>query len=98
MGLTRRQILWRIELPLAMPATMAGVRIAIVTTISLATVAAYITPLGLGAPIFYGLQTDFNTEFVAAGALAVLLAVTADLVLVAVNRALTPWARTRRPA
>jgi len=42
-------------------------------------------------------QTDFNTEFVAAGALAVLLAVTADLVLVAVNRALTPWARTRRP-
>ena len=98
MGLTRRQLLTRIELPLAMPAVMAGVRIAVVTTISLATVAAYITPLGLGAPIFYGLQTNFTTEFVATGALAVLLAVTADLALVVVQRVLTPWSRARRPA
>jgi osmoprotectant transport system permease protein len=96
MGLTRPQLLLRIELPLALPAIMAGVRIAVVTTISLATVAAYITPLGLGAPIFYGLQTSFTTEFVATGALAVLLAVTADLVLVAAQRLLTPWARARR--
>lgn len=98
MGLTRGQILTRIELPLALPAVMAGVRIAIVTTISLATVAAYITPLGLGQPIFYGLQTNFTTEFVATGALAVLLAITADVVLVVVQRLLTPWARARRPA
>ena len=98
MCLTRRQLLTRIELPLAMPAVMAGVRIAVVTTISLATVAAYITPLGLGAPIFYGLQTNFTTEFVATGALAVLLAVTADLALVVVQRVLTPWSRARRPA
>jgi osmoprotectant transport system permease protein len=98
MGLTRGQVLVRIELPLALPAIMAGIRIAVVTTISLATVAAYITPLGLGAPIFNGLDTDFTTEFVVAGALAVLLAVTADLVLVAVQRLLTPWARARRPA
>ena len=98
MGLTRRQLLTRIELPLAMPAVMAGVRIAVVTTISLATVAAYITPLGLGAPIFYGLQTNFTTEFVATGALAVLLAVTADLALVVVQRVLTQWSRARRPA
>src|SRR5437870_9215722 len=59
MGLTRRQMLFRVELPLAFPAISAGVRIAVVTTISLATVAAYITPLGLGQPIFNGLQTDF---------------------------------------
>jgi len=85
MGLTRRQLLTRIELPLAMPAVMAGVRIAVVTTISLATV-------------FYGLQTNFTTEFVATGALAVLLAVTADLALVVVQRVLTPWSRARRPA
>jgi osmoprotectant transport system permease protein len=98
MGLTRRQLLVRIELPLAMPAVMAGIRIAVVTTISLATVAAYITPLGLGAPIFYGLQTNFTTEFVATGALAVLLAVTADIALVVVQRVLTPWSRARRPA
>jgi len=98
MGLTPGQVLVRIELPLAMPAIMAGIRIAVVTTISLATVAAYITPLGLGAPIFYGLQTNFTTEFVATGALAVLLAITADVLLVAAQRLMTPWARARRPA
>jgi osmoprotectant transport system permease protein len=96
MGLTRRQVLFRVELPLALPAISAGVRIAVVTTISLATVAAYITPLGLGQPIFNGLQTDFTTEFVATGALAVALAVGADTALVAVQWALTPWARARR--
>jgi osmoprotectant transport system permease protein len=98
MGLTRRQRLTRIELPLALPSIMAGLRIAVVTTISLATVAAYITPLGLGAPIFYGLQTNFTTEFVATGALAVLLAVAADLLLIGVQRLLTPWSRARRRA
>jgi osmoprotectant transport system permease protein len=98
MGLTRRQLLTRIELPLALPAIMAGIRIAVVTTISLATVAAYISNLGLGQPIFYGLQTNFTTEFVATGALAVLLAISADVVLVAVQRLMTPWARARRPA
>jgi osmoprotectant transport system permease protein len=96
MGLTRRQMLLQVELPLALPAISAGVRIAVVTTISLATVAAYITPLGLGQPIFNGLQTDFTTEFVATGALAVALAVGADSALVAVQWALTPWARARR--
>lgn len=98
MGLTRLQTLIRIELPLALPAITAGVRIAVVTTISLATVAAYITPLGLGAPIFYGLQTSFTTEFVATGALAILLAVCADALLVVAQRLLTPWARARRLA
>jgi osmoprotectant transport system permease protein len=96
MGLTRRQILTRIELPLALPAIMAGIRIAVVTAISLATVAAYVTPLGLGQPIFYGLQSNFTTEFIATGALAVLLAITADLLLVGAQRLLTPWARARR--
>jgi len=98
MGLTGRQVLFRVELPLAFPAISAGVRIAVVTTISLATVAAYITPLGLGQPIFYGLQTDFTTEFVATGALAVALAIGADALLVLVQRAFTPWARARRHA
>src|SRR3989442_6265092 len=96
MGLTRRQMLFRVELPLAFPAISAGVRIAVVTTISLAPVSAYITPLGLGQPIFNGLQTDFTTEFVATGALAVALAVGADSVLVAAQWALTPWVRARR--
>ena len=67
MGLTPRQSLVRVELPLALPAIMAGLRIATVTTISLTTVAAYIGAGGLGEPIFDGIQTGFKTEFIAAG-------------------------------
>ena len=98
MGLTRMQTLTRIELPLALPAIIAGLRVATVTTISLATVAAFITPLGLGAPIFSAIQTGANTEFVAASLLAIGLALIADALIVAVQWALTPWARARRPA
>jgi osmoprotectant transport system permease protein len=95
MGLTRRQQLVRIELPLAVPAIIAGLRVATVTTISLATVAAFITPLGLGAPIFSAIQTGANTEFVAASLLAIALALIADVVIVLLQRALTPWIRAR---
>src|SRR5256884_3738282 len=96
MGLSPGQIMTRVELPLALPAIMAGLRIATVTTISLATVAAYITPLGLGKPIFYGLQSSFHTEFMATGALAIALALAADVLLVTAQRALMPWTRLRR--
>jgi len=95
MGLTARQTLWRVELPLAIPAIMAGVRIATVTTISLTTVAAYIGAGGLGAPIFDAIQTGFKTEFVAAGVLAILLAIVLDVLLVMVERFITPWSRRR---
>ena len=98
MGLTRLQSLVRIELPLAVPAIIAGVRVATVTTISLATIAAFITPLGLGAPIFRAIQTGANTEFVAASILAIALALIADLLIVLLQRALTPWVRARSPA
>jgi osmoprotectant transport system permease protein len=96
MGLTERQRLWRIEVPLALPAMMAGLRIATVTTISLTTVAAYIGVGGLGQPIFNAIQTGFKTQFVAAGVLAILLALVVDLLLVAVQRLLTPWTRRLR--
>jgi osmoprotectant transport system permease protein len=96
MGLTQGQILRRVELPLALPAIMAGIRIATVTTISLATVAAFIGVGGLGQPIFNAIQSGFKTEFVAAGVLAVLLALLADALLVLLQRILTPWARARR--
>jgi len=98
MGLTRRQSLLQIELPLAAPAIVAGIRVATVTTISLATVGAFITPLGLGAPIFSAIQTGANTEFVAASLLAIALALIADAAIVFVQRALTPWSRARSPA
>ena len=96
MGLTRRQTLLRVELPLATPAIIAGLRIATVTTISLATVAAFITPLGLGAPIFSAIQTGANTEFVGASLLAIALALVADALIVLLQRVTTPWARARR--
>ena len=98
MGLTPRQTLWRVEIPLASPAIMAGVRIAAVTTISLATVAAYIGGGGLGALIFDAIQSGFKTEFVAAGALAIILAIVVDLLLVLFQRAITPWNRRRLKA
>ena len=98
MGLTRRQTLWRIELPLAVPAMIAGLRVAVVSTIALATVAALVVPEGLGYPIFLALREAFKTEIVVAGGLAVALALVADGLLVALQRALTPWARVRRTA
>jgi osmoprotectant transport system permease protein len=88
-------MLLRVELPLAMPAIMAGIRIATVTIISLATVAAFIGVGGLGEPIFNAIQTGFKTQFIAAGVLAVLLALVTDAVLVVVQRLLTPWARAK---
>jgi osmoprotectant transport system permease protein len=95
MGLTRLQTLTRVELPLALPAIIAGIRVATVTTISLATVAAFITPLGLGAPIFRAITTGANTEFVGASVLAIALALVADAIIVVVQWAITPWARGR---
>jgi osmoprotectant transport system permease protein len=96
MGYTRGQTLWRIELPLAIPAMLAGLRVAVVSTIALATVAALVIPEGLGYPIFLALREAFKTEIIVAGGLAVGLALLADGLLVLLERALTPWARARR--
>jgi osmoprotectant transport system permease protein len=94
MGLTPLQTLFRIDLPLAAPAIVAGVRLATVSTISIATVAAFVIPQGLGRPIFVGLtQNVFKTEIIAAGGLAILLALSVDGLLVLVQRALTRWRR-----
>jgi osmoprotectant transport system permease protein len=97
MGLTRRQVLAKVELPLALPAIVAGLRIATVTVISLATVAAFIDDEGLGSPIFRAIQSNvFKTELLAAGGLAVALALLADAILVVAQRLVTPWARRQR--
>ena len=95
MGYTPGQTLLRVEIPLAMPAIMAGIRIATVTTISLATVAAYIGGGGLGALIFNAIQSGFKTEFIAAGVLAIAAALSAYIMLVLLQRAITPWSRRR---
>jgi len=98
MGLTRAQVLTRVELPLAVPAIVGGLRIAVVSTISIGTIAAFLLPDGLGYPIFLALKepTPFKTEIYSAGALAVALALAADAVLVVARRLLVPW--TRRTA
>jgi osmoprotectant transport system permease protein len=94
MGLTRFQALLRVDLPLATPAIFAGLRIATVSTISIATVAAFVLPQGLGYPIFTAIKQDeFKTEIIAAGGLTILLALSADALLVLAQRALTPWRR-----
>ena len=97
MGMTRSQLLLRVELPLALPAIVAGLRIAVVTTIALATIVYTIYNAGLGVPIHTALgEGPFKTELIAAGGLTVLLAIVADGLLVLAQRALTPWTRAAR--
>jgi osmoprotectant transport system permease protein len=95
MGYTRAQILWRVELPLALPVIVAGVRVATITTIGLVTVTALIGQGGLGYLILIGIQRFFSTPLIAGAALSVALAIAADGALVLVQRRLTPWARAR---
>jgi osmoprotectant transport system permease protein len=87
-----RQLL-RVEMPLAVPAIIAGVRIATVTTIGLVTVTALIGQGGLGQFILDGLNRQFKTPLVVGAVLSVGLAVTADLLLLLVQRLVTPWSR-----
>jgi len=92
-GLTDRQLLTRVELPMAIPEIMAGLRIATSTTVGLAALAVFAGAGGLGSEIL----TDeyFKSNVVVAGGLAVLLAAVLDLVLLTVQRLLTPWQRAR---
>jgi osmoprotectant transport system permease protein len=96
MGYTPRQILWRIELPLALGVIFAGIRIATITTIGLVTVTALIGEGGLGYFILLGIQLFFSTPLIVGAVGSVLLAVIIDGGLVLVQRALTPWSRVQR--
>jgi osmoprotectant transport system permease protein len=93
MGLTDRQLLWRVELPLALPEIMAGVRIAATTTVGLATLAFFAGAGGLGGQIFADI--NFKSNVVVAGGLAVLLAAVLDGLILLAQRAVTPWTRAR---
>jgi osmoprotectant transport system permease protein len=96
MGLTRRQTLWRVEMPLALPAILAGLQIAAVTVVSLATVAAFVYDAGLGAPIFEAINSGtFKTELFGAGALAILLGILSYAIFAGIQWVATPWARAR---
>lgn len=95
MGYSRRQLLWRVEVPLAMPVIVAGVRIATVTTIGLVTVTAIIGKGGLGHFILDGLLQNFPTAAFLGAVLSIVLAVVVDGALLMFERVLTPWTRTR---
>ena len=98
MGYTNRRMFFDIQLPLAMPVIIAGVRIATVTTIGLVTITALIGQGGLGFFILRGLQffsAIGTTQILAGTVLSVLLAVIADLALLGLERLLTPWARRK---
>lgn len=96
MGLTDRQMLRRVELPLAVPEILAGLRIATTTTIGLATLAFFAGGGGLGAQI--DAQIFFKSNVVVAGGLAVLLAAAFDLLILGFQRAATPWQRAAATA
>ena len=98
MGYSKTTQLARVELPLALPVIMAGIRIAVVTTIGLVTVTALIGQGGLGKLINDGLNLGFRTEIVVGSVLSIALASFADLSLVTVQRLATPWARARTGA
>jgi osmoprotectant transport system permease protein len=93
MGHSRRQLLWRVELPLAVPAIAAGIRVATVSTIGLITVAALIGKGGLGQLILEGLRILYPTEILVGAVMSVIFALFADALLLAAERSLTPWTR-----
>jgi osmoprotectant transport system permease protein len=97
MGYTRAERLRRVELPLAVPLMITGIRLATVTTVGLATVAAILGDSygGIGQFITEGLQTLFPTKMILGAVLSVLLAFVLDALLVQVERLATPWARAR---
>ncbi len=96
MGFTPLQTLLRVQLPLAIPSIFAGIRIVTVTTVGIATIGVLVGAEGLGTLIYtMGLNRDFLTPIVVGGVAATLLAIVLDLLLVGIERLLTPWSRAR---
>ncbi|MGF1617445.1 MAG: ABC transporter permease [Acidimicrobiia bacterium] len=93
MGYTARSRFWKMEVPLALPVIMAGLRIATVTTVGLVTVTAVIGLGGYGFFILRGLNTFFWTQMIAGVVLSVVLATVLDLAFIALQRLLSPWAK-----
>jgi len=98
MGFTRRQQFWRVELPIALPVIVSGLRIATVTTVGLVPISGILgsDQGGLGTFIFDGLNRFFNTPLFVGGILTVVLAVALDVTLVRIEHVLTPWLRRTR--
>lgn len=95
MGYGRTRLLLSVELPLALPAVMAGLRVATVSTVALTTVGSIVGYGGLGNLLLSAVDSQFRAQVLAAGVLCVVLAIAFDLVLVAAQWLLTPWTRGR---
>jgi osmoprotectant transport system permease protein len=93
MGMTDRQLLWRVELPLSVPEIIAGLRIATVSTVAISTLMVFANVNTLGQPLYQ--QIDFKTNIVIAGGLSILMAIVLDGLLLLAQRLLAPW---RRPS
>ena len=93
MGMTDRQLLWRVELPLAVPEIVAGLRIATVSTVAIATFAFFAGAGGLGEPLYADI--NFKTNVILSGGLAILMAIAFDVLLVVAGRLVSPWRKVR---
>ena len=96
MGMTERQLLWRVELPLATPEIIAGLRIATVSTVAISTLMVFANVDTLGAPLYQ--QITFKTNIVIAGGLSILMAIAFDLLLLGAQSFFAPWRKASRSA
>lgn len=95
MGYGARRLLWTVELPLALPSVMAGLRVAAVSTVALTTVGSIVSYGGLGNLLLEAVNTQFKPQVLTASVLCVLLAFAFDLLIVVSQRLMTPWTRAR---
>lgn len=98
LGYGRWRLLMGVELPNALPSIVAGLRIATVSTVALATVGVVVGYGGLGQLMFRGFQSNYRAQIATSSILCVALALVLDVAIVLAGRALMPWARRRRPA
>lgn len=94
MGFTERQILWKVELPLAIPEIIAGLRVATASTIAIASLVVLISAGGLGTEM-YGANFNFPTAILIAVGIIALMVIAFDLILLSAQRLMTPWRRVR---
>ena len=95
MGLTERQVLWKVEIPLAVPEIIAGLRIATVSTVAIATLAVFAGGGGLGTQILGEANLQFPTTIVISMVIVIAIALGFDVILLTIQRLLTPWRRVR---
>lgn len=96
MGLSATRMFWRVRLPMAIPTIVAGIRLAVVSTIELVVIGGFVAQNGYGQKIFEGYRNNYHTEVLTYLLLTILLALVADGLLLLIERQLTPWRRRLR--